>query len=213
MKKITLYVLILITLIGFSSPIVKVSAENSTTSYQLLAPLPCPPGASNCNGKNIENINTTDGLGAYLNPMITIFIGLCAVLSVVMIVVGGLEYMTSELSHSKEAGKEKIMQAVLGLIIALGAWALLNTINPDLLKSEFNPGAVTSTVNDQSSGTCDNQEYLNNEQECKNSGANWTPTPAVTPATNTPSVQPVTTQPSLNQAQPTDGSNPEGTQP
>ena len=50
-----------------------------------------------------------------------------------MIVMGGMEYMTSELVHSKEAGKEKIVHALLGLVIALGAWALLNTINPNLL--------------------------------------------------------------------------------
>lgn len=108
------------------------SDGNSCTSvYQLLAPLPGE------NGQLISDVNPEDGLGTYLNLMIKIFIGLCAVLSVVMIVVGGLEYMTSELSHSKEAGKEKIRDAIFGLLIALGAYALLYTINPDLLKSDI----------------------------------------------------------------------------
>jgi len=116
----------------------------STTGYQLLAPLPelCPSGGTTpC---TVDT--TTGGLGKYLNLMIKIFIGLCAVLSVVMIVIGGLEYMTSELISSKEAGKEKITGALLGLLIALGAYALLFTINPDLLKSDVNvPPVVLST--------------------------------------------------------------------
>ena len=116
--------------------------------------------------------------------MIKIFIGLCAVLSVVMIVIGGIEYMTSELAHSKEDGKNRIMQAILGLLIALGSWALLNTINPDLLNSEFNPDAVTSTVPNQSSGgTCSNPQFTN-EKDCINNDAD-----ATWNTTNQPAIQ------------------------
>lgn len=114
----------------------------ATTNYNLLAPLPCKDGTTGCvEGKlyAFDPASTSSGtkLGEYLNLMLRIFIGLCAVLSVVMIVIGGLEYMTSELAHTKEAGKERITQAILGLLIALGAYALLFTINPDLLKSDI----------------------------------------------------------------------------
>ncbi len=135
-------------------------APTSTTNYQLLAPLPCDPNAvprtPGCDSatKTIKTLNTTTGLGAYLNLMIKIFIGICAVLSVVMIVMGGVEYMTSELVHSKEAGKEKIIHALLGLIIALGAYALLYTINPDLLKSDINVPNAVVTVPADAKGTC-----------------------------------------------------------
>jgi len=105
------------------------------TGYQLLAPLPCE--SEGCPKGELTNVDTEEGLGNYLNLMIKIFIGICAVLSVVMIVVGGLEVMTSELEHTKTAGKERIMHAVLGLLIALGAYALLYTINPDLLRSDL----------------------------------------------------------------------------
>lgn len=121
--------------------------------YQLLAPLPNADG-----GQPIPSVDTTSGLGSYLNLMIKIFIGICAVLSVVMIVVGGLEYMTSELISSKQAGKERIEHALLGLLIALGAYALLFTINPDLLKSDVtippttsNPTTSSTTVTPSSS--------------------------------------------------------------
>lgn len=106
--------------------------------YTLLAPLPCnTPGIEGCDSdkllKTFDPTNADDAFGKYLNLMIAIFIGICAVLAVIMIVAGGIEYMTTELISSKEAGKERIKNAILGLLLALGAWTLLNQINPDLL--------------------------------------------------------------------------------
>ncbi len=128
------------TPVGCTAPSDAPAAKN--INYQLLAPLPDP----NNPNELIKTFDTTGGLGKYLNQMIKIFIGLCAVLSVVMIVVGGLEYMTSELPGNKGDGKEKILHALFGLLIALGAYALLSTINPDLLKSDINPPDVTVTM-------------------------------------------------------------------
>jgi hypothetical protein len=59
---------------------------------------------------------------------------------------GGIEYMTSELVSSKEAGKERIRDALFGLLLALGAWTLLYTINPDLLKSDVPVPDVSGKV-------------------------------------------------------------------
>jgi len=118
-------------------------AENKGTwagPYVLLAPLPCQKGDAGCdeNGK-LTSFDPTgpNKIGGYLNLIIKIFIGLCAVLAVVMIVIGGIEYMTSELISSKEAGKERITHAIFGLLLALGAWTLLNQINPDILNTDL----------------------------------------------------------------------------
>lgn len=124
----------------------------ANTIYELLTPLPCESGDAGCVGGQLKTFDTTGGLSKYLNLMIKIFIGICAVLAVVMIVMGGLEYMTSELVHSKEAGKDRIMHAILGLLIALGAFALLNTINPDLLISEPKIPEVGVKINTAVSG-------------------------------------------------------------
>ena len=175
------YILILIILVGLFSPLVKTQAvETSNTNYQLLAPLP-DPGTN----KMQTNVNTTGGLGSYLNPMIKLFIGLCAVLSVIMIIVGGLEYMTSELSHTKEAGKERIMHAILGLLIALGAYALLYTINPDLLNS--NPKIPNTIIIGENNGENCSDHELATKELCEQAGATWTPTgPKVIPAVPLP---------------------------
>ena len=120
-----------------------------TTTYKLLSPLPCPDPDNNpdCTNNELQiyNIGDDDQLSRYLNTMLTIFIGICAVLAVVMIVLGGIEYMTSELPGNKENGKEKIRNAVFGLLLALGAWLILYTINPDLLKVDL-PETVVVTV-------------------------------------------------------------------
>ena len=108
--------------------------------YQLLTPLPDPSSP----GNQITTFDPTNdkALGHYLNVILKIFIGICAVLAMVMIVLGGIEYMTSELISSKESGKKKITGAIFGLILALGSYALLNTINPKLLITDVKIGDV-----------------------------------------------------------------------
>ncbi|KKR43169.1 MAG: hypothetical protein UU10_C0026G0003 [Parcubacteria group bacterium GW2011_GWF1_40_6] len=108
-------------------------------NYHFLAPLPCENGTPGCVAGELETFDPTgeNKIGGYLNVMIRIFIGICAVLAVIMIVVGGIEYMTSELISNKENGKHRITGAIFGLVLALGAWTLLNTINPDLLNTEL----------------------------------------------------------------------------
>ena len=127
---------------------------NTNTTYEPLAPL---PGMQ----KIIDTQKSTDNsnpcpFGNYLNTIIKIIIGFAAVLAMVMIVWGGVEYMTSDLVSSKEAGKETIMHAVLGLLIALGAFVILNTINPQLLNACLNnlpQATITISSDDTSTGS------------------------------------------------------------
>ncbi|MDQ5954394.1 MAG: hypothetical protein QG583_322 [Patescibacteria group bacterium] len=101
----------------------------SDTTYTLLAPI-----------GEFTTFDVKDGkcpFGRYMNLMISIFMGIAAVLAMLMIIIGGLEYMTNELASAKESGKHKITQAVLGLLLALAAYLILNTINPNLLNLCF----------------------------------------------------------------------------
>ncbi len=71
-------------------------------------------------------------LGDYIDTIISLLLGVVAVLAMLMIVMGGIEYMTGGPS-GKQSGKDKIQSAFLGLLLGLGAWIILNTINPKLL--------------------------------------------------------------------------------
>lgn len=155
MKKYLFYVLILIVVSGLFTPL-HMGAQNAPAG-QTPPPNPAPeaplPTGPQQPGK-VPNryysplatlpfidkqVNTSDpsSFSLYLDAMIKIFIGLCAVLAVIQIFIGGIKYMTSELISKKEEGKEIITGALLGLLLAMGAYALLNTINPSLLNSDF----------------------------------------------------------------------------
>lgn len=97
--------------------------------YNLLTPLPLGEG-----GENVPVIEASeDGFAGFVNDMIVLAIALAAGLAVVMIVIGGIKYMTSESSDGKRSGKEYVTNAVGGLLLALGSFIILNTINPDLV--------------------------------------------------------------------------------
>ncbi len=119
------------------------SGGGSIQPYTLLAPLPCEAPTPGCVGGKLTTFDpagatgTGGGIARYLNLMIKLIIGLASVLAVIMIVLGGMEYMTSELISTKEHGRERITNAILGLLLALGAYTLLYQINPHILDADL----------------------------------------------------------------------------
>lgn len=73
---------------------------------------------------------------SYLPGAFNLAIGLSAVLAFVMITYGGILYATSDAIGKTAKGREYVTNAVVGLLLVLGAWAILYTINPKML--EFN---------------------------------------------------------------------------
>lgn len=100
-------------------------SEDGST-YKLLAPLGDYTHAS---------IDPKDPnfVGGYLNTMFLFAIGIITALAVVMLIVAGIQYMGQESVFTKTKAKEQITNAILGLIIALGSFAILNTISPTLV--------------------------------------------------------------------------------
>jgi len=50
-----------------------------------------------------------------------------------MIMIGGVQYMSTDSISGKNDGKEKITGAIFGFLLAISAWLILSTINPALL--------------------------------------------------------------------------------
>lgn len=71
-------------------------------------------------------------LPTYLVAMFKLLIGVAAALAVIMITIGGVQYMSTDAISGKSEGKEKVRQALFGLLIAIAAWLILYTINPSL---------------------------------------------------------------------------------
>mgnify|MGYP004127172961 CR=1 FL=1 len=88
---------------------------------------------------------TTLSAGLFSN-IVFFVIGIAIVLAVLMIVIGGIQYMGSDAYTSKEDAVKKINMALFGLLIAFGAWLLLNTINPDLVTFKVLEGNIDITT-------------------------------------------------------------------
>ena len=121
------------------------SIGNSVTyaldDYTVLAPLPgtyvgpCP--ATGC----------TTNFETYIPGLINWSMGIAAVMAFVVITMGGIMYMTTDAIYKKEDGRKWIEQAIWGLVLVIGAWVILNTINPQILKFTLTlPQPVISTI-------------------------------------------------------------------
>lgn len=95
----------------------------------------------------LPGVTSATSFSGFLNAAFRIGLALAATLAVVMITIGGLEYMTTDSISGKSEGRERIQNAVIGLLIALLIWLILYTINPNLLNFNINiepsPGSST----------------------------------------------------------------------
>lgn len=108
------------------TPGVIIPTESTPQQYVPLAPIDTDPG-----------IYQVNNFGAFLNGMMKILISLGAVLAVLLIVIGGFQYITSASEGGKGSAKERIENALIGLAILLGSYLILNTINPDLVNTQL----------------------------------------------------------------------------
>ena len=76
---------------------------------------------------------------------------IAGILAFAMIVYGGIEYMISAGNAEKQkSAQQHIIGAVIGLVLLFAFWLILNTINPDILRtsSSFNINIENNTEND-----------------------------------------------------------------
>jgi len=76
-------------------------------------------------------------IGEYAAGVYTFLLSIVGLVAGVFILVGGFQYMTAGGSADRTAAaKRRIVDAIVGLILAFGSYALLYTINPDLVTFE-----------------------------------------------------------------------------
>lgn len=83
----------------------------------------------------------------YITNMIKLGIAVAAGLAVVMMILGGVEYMSTDAIFGKEEGKSKVNDAIIGLVMALCSYLILQTINTAFLDNNLKIENVTATVN------------------------------------------------------------------
>lgn len=139
----------------------KVCTTDGTCTYKLLAPI---GGFLGENGVYILKRNDSKSLCALLNSWFRIGIALAGLLAVVMIVIGGIQYATTDAMTDKSGGKEKIMNALWGLLLALTTYLILNTVNPALTNCEIQakPVVLDNLTINSAALTASGNPYLGN---------------------------------------------------
>ncbi len=102
-------------------------ADFSLAQNKLEVPLPSIGDAS--------SITTMPFLPDYINYIFNFAIGIAGLIAFISIVYGGARYLTSAGNPSAMSdANSQIFAGVIGLIILLGSWIILTTINPELVK-------------------------------------------------------------------------------
>lgn len=130
---------------------IKISIKNSFHTLQLgaepysvyagLGTGDCPDGKY-CYlaplGKNTSIDTDGESIADYLKYIFKFGIGLAGLLAVIMLIIGGVKYMGSDSFFNKEEARSSMSNALIGLLIALSSFLILNTLNPDLVNLKLN---------------------------------------------------------------------------
>lgn len=70
----------------------------------------------------------------YITSLIQFLIGLAGLVAVIFIIVGGYKYVIGGLTDDKESGKKTIKFAIIGLVVSLLAWIIVNIIQVQITR-------------------------------------------------------------------------------
>lgn len=121
-------------------------------TYVALEPI---PGLPDCYGPNppAKCLNaTTDNFAGWVANGFKIFIGVGALVAIIMLIIGAMTYMFSDVVGKKKDALDRIRAAMWGIVLLLSSYLILFTINPDLtifkaikLQDNFNTQPAAGT--------------------------------------------------------------------
>lgn len=92
---------------------------------------------ANYENSSLKPMFGANDLSQYLNALFQFSLSIGAILAVIMIVYGGYLYMGSDMWATKQKAKQKITDAVIGLLLLLGIYLILYQINPCILSLQI----------------------------------------------------------------------------
>ena len=91
--------------------------------------------------KGIEQVSDLFGVGGVFNTVTSVLLFVIGAISVIMIIIGGLRYIVSGgNSATVTAAKNTILYAIVGLIVALLSYALINFVLTSFSADGFGGG-------------------------------------------------------------------------
>lgn len=128
LKFVSSFVLVILCLFFFA-PLLVAAQTTANSGFTALAPIP---------GLTEGVTANSAGLANFFNNLYKYLIGIAAALAIIMIIWGGLEISTQDSISKQGAGKEKIKQALFGLLLVLSPVIVFSIINPSILNLSLN---------------------------------------------------------------------------
>ena len=117
-------ILVALVTIGLLSPLAVVGGP---VSYAAV----CSGSAADCakTGVGATSDGTEVSVDQAAKTIVNVLLFIIGVVSVIMIVIGGLKYVTSNgNSNQVESAKNTILYAVMGLVVAIAAYAIVDLV-------------------------------------------------------------------------------------
>lgn len=113
---------------SISTTLASIKGDTSSTfGTKTYVPLSVIPGLT-------DSANSTVTMRPFLQLLFKWGIAIAVLLSIVMITFGGFQYMTTDAVYDKSEGRAKINAAIVGLLLALSAWLILQTVDPRIVQ-------------------------------------------------------------------------------
>ena len=112
----------------------------------------CPPGSKNMGATNIAACNIDpahngDDLINDTNKIINVVIGVLGVVAVAVVIYGGFLFLTAQGDPGKiKKGKDSITWGIIGLLIALLSWSIINFVLSTTMSSPAAQNSTTTTT-------------------------------------------------------------------
>lgn len=112
----------------------------------------CPPGSKNKGATNIAACNIDpdhkgDDLISDTNKIINVVIGVLGVVAVAVVIYGGFLFLTAQGDPGKiKKGKDSITWGIIGLIIALLSWSIINFVLSSTMSAPAVQNSTTTTT-------------------------------------------------------------------
>lgn len=105
---------------------------------------------------------SVDYLPRYISGLYQYLLGFAGIIAVIMIMIGGVQYVLSSGTGNIQKAKERITNAITGLVLLLFVFVILYTVNPNLTSFDALKIAVVPTILDQSAAEGAEQDSLQN---------------------------------------------------
>ncbi len=114
-------------------------ASAPTTSDQPPLPIISPtfgvpiPNMAKMDSSISSGTLSTNFLAVYINGIYQYLIVISITIAIVMVIIGGFQYVLASGSGNVEKGKTRIKNAIVGVILLLSSYLILRTVNPQLV--------------------------------------------------------------------------------